>query len=102
MLRDEPKLLTTLQVARRLGQTEETVRRKIRSGDLPALRLGSSDRSPFRVPETEFRTWLYGPQEIDDVGEAPSSHPHPARAPLASSAEVVDLRPPAGLPENAA
>ena len=91
MLRDEPKLLTTLQVARRLGQTEETVRRKIRSGDLPALRLGSSDRSPFRVPETEFRTWLYGPQEIDDVGEAPSSHPHRAHAPLASNAEVVDL-----------
>jgi excisionase family DNA binding protein len=96
VLRDEPKLLTTLQVARRLGQTEETVRRKIRSGELPALRLGSSDRSPFRIPETEFRTWLYGPQRIDDVGGARSSYPHPARAPLASSAEVVDLRPPGG------
>ena len=63
MLRDEPKLLTTLQVARRLGQTEESVRRKLRSGQIPCLKIGAGPRAQYRIVESEFQAWLYGAPE---------------------------------------
>jgi excisionase family DNA binding protein len=89
MLRDNVKLLTVHQTARRLGVAEETVRRKLKSGELPGLRLGAGPRAPYRIDESELRDWLYGPQDAGDS----SRRSLPARAPLASDAyEVVDLR----------
>lgn len=58
-----PKLLTVAQVARRVGVSEITIRRRIREGALPAIRLGPTDRSPLRVDEHELAAWLYGDGE---------------------------------------
>lgn len=60
MLRDQPKLLTTHQVARRLNLSEDAVRRKLREGLIPGVRLGNSERSQYRVDEAELRDWLHG------------------------------------------
>ncbi len=82
MLRDEPKLLTTHQVARRLGLGEDSVRRKLREGVLPGLRLGSSNRSQYRVREDELQRWLDEsstiPREDPAAREAPDSGSWPA------------------------
>ncbi|MEQ9093550.1 MAG: helix-turn-helix domain-containing protein [Miltoncostaeaceae bacterium] len=43
------KWLTVRQTARRLGETEEAVRRMIRAGDLPAQKATSSARAPWVV-----------------------------------------------------
>jgi excisionase family DNA binding protein len=59
MLRQEVELLTTAQVARRLKQSEEVVRRKAREGDLPALRLGAGPRAPLRFDARELERWIY-------------------------------------------
>ena len=59
MLRQSVELLTTAQVARRLKQSEEVVRRKARSGELPAFRLGSGPRAPLRFDAAELTEWLY-------------------------------------------
>jgi excisionase family DNA binding protein len=58
-LRQSVELLTTAQVARRLKQSEEVVRRKARSGELPAFRLGSGPRAPLRFDAAELTEWLY-------------------------------------------
>ena len=54
----EPELLRVPEVAERLRCTPEVVRRKIRTGELPALRLGSGRRAPLRVPADELEDWL--------------------------------------------
>jgi excisionase family DNA binding protein len=71
MLRDKVELLTTAQVARRLKQSEEVIRRKARDGTLPALRLGYGPRAPLRFDEREFEAWLYL-QEPPSAGGATS------------------------------
>jgi excisionase family DNA binding protein len=58
MLRKKVELLTTAQVARRLKQSEEVVRRKARDGTLPALRLGPGPRAPLRFDERALEAWL--------------------------------------------
>ena len=60
MLRHEPKLLTTHQVARRLGLSEDAVRRKLRTGQIPGIKLGTSSRSQYRVDSDELQAWLFG------------------------------------------
>jgi excisionase family DNA binding protein len=45
----ESELLRVPEVAERLRCTDEVVRRKIRSGELPGVRLGSGPRAPLRV-----------------------------------------------------
>jgi excisionase family DNA binding protein len=54
----EPELLRVPEVAERLRCTDEVVRRKIRSGELPGLRLGSGRRAPLRVEKGELDAWL--------------------------------------------
>jgi excisionase family DNA binding protein len=55
-----PDLLRIPEVAAFLRCTEEVVRRKIRSGELPGVRLGSGPRAPLRVPADELERWLAG------------------------------------------
>ena len=58
MLREADMLLTVAETALRLRQSEEVVRRKIRQGTIPALRLGDGPRAPVRVSSRELEEWL--------------------------------------------
>jgi predicted DNA-binding transcriptional regulator AlpA len=57
---ERDSLMRVKDVARELDQSVSAVYRKIAAGDLPSVRLGSSERAPLRVPERAFRAWLYG------------------------------------------
>jgi len=59
MLREPDHLLTVAETAERLRQSQETVRRKIREGVIPAIRRGAGPRAPLRVDDQELRAWLY-------------------------------------------
>jgi excisionase family DNA binding protein len=48
-------LLSPSEVGRRLAVSTVTVRRLIRSGDLPAVKVGSQ----LRVDPSELRRWLF-------------------------------------------
>jgi excisionase family DNA binding protein len=58
--KETPELLTIDEAAHALRQSRETVYRKIRSGELPAVRIGSGPRAPIRVSSFELACWLYG------------------------------------------
>jgi excisionase family DNA binding protein len=62
---EAPKLLTVEDVAERLGQSKWTIYRKVASGELPAVRLGSSSRAPLRISERELQAWLFEEEEVD-------------------------------------
>ena len=53
------RLLTVAEVAERLGQSPLTVRRKIRRGVIPAVKLGKAAPSHLRVDERELEAWLF-------------------------------------------
>ena len=57
-----PELLTVRQTAEWLGVSASTVRRRIRSGALPALKLGESRAAPVRIAADEVQRWLYAPR----------------------------------------
>jgi len=50
------ELLTVAEVARRLRQSQDTIRRKIAAGELEAVRLG--EHGPLRVPEEALAAHL--------------------------------------------
>ena len=50
------ELLTVAEVARRLRQSEDTIRRKIAAGDISAVRLG--EHGPLRIPEDALAAHL--------------------------------------------
>ena len=50
--------LTVAEVAAELACSEPTVRRRIRAGELPAVRLGGRG-SAVRVPRAGLRAWLW-------------------------------------------
>jgi excisionase family DNA binding protein len=51
------EFLAVAEVARRLQQTERTVRDKIASGQLAAVKIGTGPRAPIRVDPAELETW---------------------------------------------
>jgi excisionase family DNA binding protein len=51
--------LRVSEVASELGCSEATVRRRIRAGDLPAVRLGDSPNSGVRIPVAALQAWLW-------------------------------------------
>ena len=51
-------LLTVSEVAERLRCSEPTVRRRIRDGQIPAVKLGQG-RSVIRIDAAELADWLY-------------------------------------------
>ena len=59
MLRQTDCLLTVQETAERLAQSPVTVRRKIRLGEVPAVRVGTGPRAPLRVDERELQEWRY-------------------------------------------
>jgi excisionase family DNA binding protein len=50
--------VTVAEVAQRLRCSEPTIRRRIRAGDLPAVKLGHGRNSPVRVPAAGLDAWL--------------------------------------------
>ena len=56
------ELLTVAETAELLGVSKKTVRRRVRDGSLPAVRLGGAPHFPIRIPQSELRTWLYEPE----------------------------------------
>jgi excisionase family DNA binding protein len=58
-LLEETQLLTVAEVARRLQQSERTVRDKIASGQLPAVKIGTGPRASLRVDRDELERRLY-------------------------------------------
>jgi len=54
-----PRLLTVREVALTLRQSERTVRDKIASADLPAVRIGSGPRAPIRVEAAELEAFIH-------------------------------------------
>jgi excisionase family DNA binding protein len=58
-----PRLLTVRGVAERLGLSTKQVRRRIASGQLPAVRLGPEPNAQLRVDERELEQYVYGDAE---------------------------------------
>jgi excisionase family DNA binding protein len=56
-------LLTVAEVAERLRCSEPTVRRRIRDGQIPAVKLGQ-DRSVIRIDAAELNNWLYQREDL--------------------------------------
>jgi excisionase family DNA binding protein len=58
-------LLTVGQVSRRLRVSPQSVYRLVRSGEIPALRLGHGRNASLRFDPDEIEAWLYAaaPQE---------------------------------------
>ena len=54
------ELLSVPEVARRLGQSRQTIYRKIAAGELPAVRLGLGAHAHLRVPADELADFIYG------------------------------------------
>jgi excisionase family DNA binding protein len=54
----QPEYLTVEEVSGLLKLGESTVRRRIRSGEIPAVRLASRGRGLVRVPRDELEAWL--------------------------------------------
>ncbi|HEV2590294.1 MAG TPA: helix-turn-helix domain-containing protein [Gaiellaceae bacterium] len=52
------RLLTVQEVAARTGQSIDTIRRKIRTGEIPAVQLGGKG-FPIRVDAEELDAWMY-------------------------------------------
>jgi excisionase family DNA binding protein len=59
MVLQNPHLLTVREVADRLRQDETTIRRKIREGQLPGVKIGLGPRAPLRVDSGELDRWLF-------------------------------------------
>jgi excisionase family DNA binding protein len=54
----ERRYLTVAEVADQLHLSEISVRRKIRDGTIPAVRLARHGRGPIRIPEHELHRAL--------------------------------------------
>ena len=73
-----PPLLTVHEVAERLRSGEHTIRRLIKSGELPALRVGQQ----YRIDGNELERWLYGdpPPAGPGAAQARRADNQPSRA----------------------
>jgi excisionase family DNA binding protein len=60
MLRKHEPLLTVADVAARFGQHPETIRRKARDGEIPAVKLGTGPRARFAFDRDEIEQWIFG------------------------------------------
>jgi excisionase family DNA binding protein len=51
--------LTVGEVARVLHQSRSTVYRKLKAGDLEAVRLGEPPKAPLRIPADSLWSYVY-------------------------------------------
>ena len=62
--------LTVARVAELLSVSELTVRRKIATGEIPAVKLANAGRGAVRIPADGLDTWLRSVQQFPDRPEA--------------------------------
>ena len=62
--------LTVATVADMLSVSELTVRRKIRNGEIPAVKLATAGRGAVRIPEEGLETWLRSVRRPSNSPEA--------------------------------
>jgi excisionase family DNA binding protein len=55
--------MTGAEVAEELRCSEPTIRRRVRSGELPAVRLGTG-RAAIRIPRADLVRWLRQSQDV--------------------------------------
>jgi excisionase family DNA binding protein len=67
-MREEPRMLTVEEVARRLATSEETIRRWLRSGRLRGVRLGAT-RAGWRVSEEDLAAFLRARLNVQEETE---------------------------------
>lgn len=62
-------MLDVAQAARRLGVCEETIRRRIRSGSIPAIDVGDGGLRPtWRIPEAYLIETKRSPEDGLEAG----------------------------------
>lgn len=52
----EPRFVTLADAARRTGVSEDTIRRRIKDGTIPAVLLANK----YRIREDHLRAWIEG------------------------------------------
>ena len=62
--------LTVATVAELLSVSELTVRRKIRNGEIPAVKLASAGRGAVRIPADGLEAWL---QSVRQASNGPAA-----------------------------
>ncbi len=88
-LRQADHLLTVQETADRLAQSSVTVRRKIRLGEIPAVRLGARARAFLRVDERALNEWLARNEPTESPASAPRITREVAVEPQAHSGEAA-------------
>jgi excisionase family DNA binding protein len=88
MLRSTPPAyLTPKEVALELRQHPETVRRKIRDGEIPAVKVGLGPPAPLRVPVDELQRWLYSEEPPAGLSSSLPAAGNPAERRVPDHAE---------------
>ena len=62
-------LLTIRETAALLKQSERSVRRKVHSGQIPAVRLGDQTASPLRIRADRLERWLADHEAVCGVSD---------------------------------
>jgi len=63
---DQREYLSVAEIATELNCSVATIRRRIRAGQLPAVRLGQDRNSVLRVPRAALTAWLWSQPEEND------------------------------------
>lgn len=82
-------MLSPAEVAIRCGVHVETIRRAIRSGRLPAVRIGSR----LRVDSSDLERWSAAPEQTHSTQSSPRRHRRQRRAGGVMTQAVKDLYP---------
>jgi excisionase family DNA binding protein len=73
MLHHTSQLLTVREVAEVIRQSEWSVRAKVRSGEIPSIRVGIGPRAPIRIDADDLERWLFDPSPKPPASEATAS-----------------------------
>ena len=68
MAEEDDELLTVAEVAKRLKLHQETIRRWIREGKMPAISLGRT-QAGYRIRASELRLFLSGNKQLELPGD---------------------------------